>query len=285
MERGVIANSQIVRAIDGGIAVDRGISAEEVRYYVMYWDRVVLPTNNIIHFSLDHEAELIECGVVERPSGVFWGDSSKLAEFYLDLQAKIVDERMAKESDVDWVIHQIGDSLILPKSVCHERRSLKFELVNSLPVPSEDVSVADLLDFKLRRKDELNALHNAVDDFYLDILKSPDQELSKKKALGDLKKAISDVGAVTHEKWQRTSSYDLSVSFNLDGADIAKAAAYGVVFDTFQNLFVGNFGAIVAPLFSLVKIKAGYTASIKSCAKNDKLSYLGSAYKEGVLRR
>jgi hypothetical protein len=285
MERGVIASAQIVKALKDGFSIERRISAEEVRYYAMYWDRVVLPTNNIVHVVLDNEDELIDCGVVERPAGIFSGHSSQMPALYLDLQAKIANERMSNESDVDWVIHQIGDRLVLPEAYSDEKRSLKFELVNSLPVPSGDVSVADLLDFKLRRKDELNALHNAVDDLYLDILKSPDQNLSKTKALAGLRKSISDVSVVTKEKWALTSNYDLSVSFNLDGGALVAAASAGAVIDAFQSMYTGHFGLIAGPLISMVKIKAGYSASMKSSAEKQKLSYLGRAYQEGVIKR
>ncbi|QDE47364.1 hypothetical protein EIN43_08810 [Enterobacter hormaechei] len=50
-----------------GFTTGRGISTEELNYLMLYWDKLVSPTNNIIHISLANEEELENCGVLYRP--------------------------------------------------------------------------------------------------------------------------------------------------------------------------------------------------------------------------
>jgi len=233
---------------------------------------------------IHNEEALIDCGLVERPCVKFYGtfNSRDMPEFLSRSQVAITQDLMRSDKEMDWVLHQVGDQLILPGVDVDRKRSLRFELMNALPVPRGDVLVADLLEFKERRADELHVLHDNLDNLYLDILKSPDQELTTKKTLADLKKAIENLDAVSMEKWKVTSKFDLSVDFNLDGATIAKLAA-GAVFDFYTNMFVAPVGTISAAAVSLLKIKAGRAISIQASEKENKLSYLSKARLEKII--
>ena len=58
--------------------MERSLSAEELRYYILYWDEVVIPGNNLVYIGVPEEEELISCGAISRPrvafQGAFQGD-------------------------------------------------------------------------------------------------------------------------------------------------------------------------------------------------------------------
>ncbi|SDU87898.1 DUF6236 family protein [Pseudomonas mucidolens] len=285
MKRGVVASAHVISALRDGFTLERGVSVEEVSFYALYWDRVVLPTNNIMNVRVHDEAMLVDCGLIERPRVIFNEsiNSEDLPSHLSKIQVDTAKSLIESNSDVDWVLHQVGDKLILPGVAVDQKRSLRFELINALPVPLGTVLVPDILDFKERRADELHILHDAIDSLYLEVLKSPDQDLSAKKAVVDLKKAISDLNAVSSERWSVTSKFDFSVNFNLDGGKIASAFAAGAAFDFFSNMFTAPVGTLAAPFISMLSIKSGHSTAIQASQKENKLSYLSHAHAEKII--
>ena len=67
MKRGVIAAPGIIRRLPTGFSIERSISPEEMRFYLLYWDHVVIPANNLVYISVPEEEELLACGAIERP--------------------------------------------------------------------------------------------------------------------------------------------------------------------------------------------------------------------------
>ncbi len=67
MSRGVIAAPAIINIQGDGFTMERALSPQEIRYYALYWDRVVIPGNNLVYIGLPDEELLIESGVIERP--------------------------------------------------------------------------------------------------------------------------------------------------------------------------------------------------------------------------
>ncbi|WP_157062724.1 DUF6236 family protein [Pseudomonas sp. Q12-87] len=285
MKRGIVASPNIISPIPGGFKLQRSLSQEEINFYALYWDRVVIPTNSFFHSRIHDEEALMGCGLVERPRAILSNgfNNADMPELFAKIQVEVTKELIESEREMDWVLHQVGDQLILPGVEVDSKRSLRFELMNALPVPEGNVLVADLLEFKERRADELNVLHDTLDNLYLDVLKSPDQDLSAKKAVADLKKAIENLEAVSSEKWKATSKFDFSVDFNLDGGKIANAMAAGAVFDFYTNMFAAPIGTIAAPFITMLKVKAGRATAIQASEKENKLSYLSSAHSEKII--
>jgi len=78
MDRGVIASPGSINRLPKGFQMERSLSIDELRYYILYWDKVVIPGNNLVYIGLPEEELLIESGALERPqigfSGRFEGD-------------------------------------------------------------------------------------------------------------------------------------------------------------------------------------------------------------------
>lgn len=285
MQRGVIASPAIISIHGDGFTMERSISAEEVRYYALYWDKIVIPGSNLVYVGIPEEDVLIETGVIDRPRVGFsgsWGGADLGHSFAL-AQSAVAKKLIEEDKATDWVIHQIGTTLSLPSEFLERRNTLRLDLINLLPVPSGDVPIVEVLEFKHRRADELISLHLKLELAYLEALKSPDQDLAAKLAIRELDEAIRDLQSVTSEKWQRTSKFDFSVELNLDGSRLSQGVAAGAAFDFFTNGFAIPVGAIIGGVASVFKLKASHSSAFIPAAKKEKLAYLSHARTEHLL--
>jgi len=285
MTRGVIATPAIINIHGDGFTMERGLSPQEIRYYALYWDKVVIPGSNLVHVGLPEEDILINSGVIERPRVGFQGSfgGADLGHSFAVAQSVVAKKLMEEEITTDWVLHQIGNKLLIPKEYIGPKNSLRFELVNLLPVPDGGTPISDILEFKERRKTELNALHECIELAYIEALRCPDSALGTSKAIRDLKDSIDNLDSVSKEKWERTSKFDFATEFNLDGGKVVNGIASGAAFDFFTNAFTLPVGAIIGGMASVFKFKASYSSSFKPASNNSKLAFLSHAHNERIL--
>ena len=161
MNRGIIAAPAIIKIHGNGFTMERGLSPQELRYYILYWDKVVIPGTNLVYIGLPEEDTLIQSGAIERPRVTFQGsfNGGDMANSFALAKAVVAKKLMEEDKATDWVIHQIGDKLSIHDKFSESKNSLRFDLINLLPVPNASTPIADILEFKHRRKDELNVLH------------------------------------------------------------------------------------------------------------------------------
>ncbi|GAB3370025.1 DUF6236 family protein [Spongiibacter taiwanensis] len=285
MNRGVIAAPAIINIQGNGFTMERGLSLEEIRYYALYWDRVVIPGNNLVYIGLPDEDILIESGVIERPRVGFQGSfgGADLGHAFAVAQSLVAKKLIEEDKSIDWALHQIGNKLNIPQEYCEEKHSLRFELINLLPVPEGEVPIPDILEFKERRGDELEALHQAIEAAYVEALKNPDPDLGSAVSIRELRASIDNLNVVADERWEKTSKFDFSASFNLDGGKFIQSVAGGAAFDFFTNGFTMPVGTIAGGLASLFKLKASYGASFKPAANSSTLAFLSHASDEGII--
>lgn len=287
MGRGVIAAPAIINIQGDGFMMERGLSPQEIRYYALYWDRVVIPGNNLVYIGLPDEELLIESGVIERPRVDFQGSFSgaEIGHAFAIAQAAVAKKLIEEEKSTDWVLHQIGNQLNIPKEYVEAKHSLRFELINLLPVPDGDIPIPDILEFKERRATELGVLHQTIEAAYIEALKNPDKNLGSTIAMRELKTSIDNLNTVSIERWQKTSKFDFTAEFNLDGGKFVQAVAGGAAFGFFTNAFTLPVGAIVGGIASLLRLKASYGASFKPASNNTTLSFLSHASKEHIIKQ
>jgi hypothetical protein len=286
IKRGIIANPGIINPLPGGFQMERAITIEEISYYILYWDKVVIPGNNLVYIGIPQEEELISCGAITRPlvqfNGSFQGDM--VTNAILSCQG-IVAKELAKDRKVDWVLHQAGKDLCIDAAYTEKKELLRFDLVNSLPVPLEGTPLNEILEFRNKRKSELSQLHSLLDELYIDILKSPDQSLAAQQASHRLSTHIRDLETVTSERFKKTRKYDLSTSININFEKIASRAAIGAIFDMYASGFTFPLATVAGALAPLVKLEAKASYSFEPAKDNLKLSYLSHASSAGILAK
>ncbi|MBT1118658.1 DUF6236 family protein [Stutzerimonas nitrititolerans] len=286
IERGIIANPGIINPLPDGFRMERSITIEEISYYILYWDKVVIPGNNLVYIGVPQEEELISCGAIMRPrvqfNGSFRGDM--VTNAILSCQG-IVAKELAKDRKVDWVLHQAGKDLCIESEYTEMKDLLRFDLVNSLPVPLEGTPLNEILEFRDKRKSDLSQLHSLLDELYIDILKSPDQSLAAKQATHRLATHIKDLEIVVGERFKKTRKYDLSTSININFEKIASGAAVGAIIDMYASGLTFPLATVAGALAPLIKMEAKASYSFEPAKDNLKLSYLSHASSVGIIAK
>ena len=284
MNRGVIAAPGIIKPLQDGFVMGRSISKEELRYYILYWDKVVIPGNNLVYIEVPEEDTLIACEAISRPriqlQGSFQVD--QVAGALLACQS-IVAEKLVRDKTVDWVLHQIGESLVLPTDFASQQDAIRVALVNALPIPDGEVPVHEILEFKQRHKDELIELHDSIDELYFEVLNSPDEGLATKKAVFRFQSAIQNLDKASNERFRKTRKYDLSVELNVNGKDIIVGASAGALIGFFGTEFSIPIAALLGAVVPLIKICAKASYTFEPAKENTKLAYISNASKENII--
>jgi len=283
VDRGVIASPGIIRPQPGGFIMERSISPEELRYYVLYWDRVVVPGNNLVYIRIPEEELLTSSGAIERPRVTFQGSFQGDQITYAMLSCQcLVAEELVKDKSIDWVLHQFGAECTLPNNFSHQKNIIRVDLANALPVPSPDTPIEEILEFKESRRDELGQLHNELDRLYEQILTAPDKDLASKKVVSDLTGRIENLEKVANERFKRTRKFDLSAELNLSGKDISVGASSGALIDFFANGFTIPIATVLGALVSTIRITSKVTNTFQPAEENLKLAYLSAARNKGI---
>jgi hypothetical protein len=104
----------------------------------------------------------------------------------------------------------------LPKS--HKTiASIEVQLKNALPVPDRDVPYEDLLEFKLKRSEQIQRLHAELSQVASRYVGVMDDEKAMLLAMQDVKLAVTDLQRVYEEKWVKKAMKNLTSAFALDG--------------------------------------------------------------------
>lgn len=281
MNRGIVSPPTILNSSSNGFHMKRGLTIDELKYYTLYFDKLVIPDNNMISIGVANEEELINLNILDRPR---YTTSSLSSNNYIEFQSIIVMDELNKlqkeDSSCIWTYHQIGgSSLCIPSKFMEKKETLKINLINQLPVPSENISFEDILSFKDFRKDELKKLHDSIDKLYLDILNSPDLEFSRRKTFHELSKDLSNIKKVSKEKWNFTSNFNLNYEFSLK--DFIQNLGAGILLD--KTLGTYPIASVLGATISAIDIKLSSNLTIKDKNQNNQLSFLSSAYKENII--
>lgn len=283
MKRCIISTPAKISFSKDSFSVSSNLTGEDVRFLSLYWDKIVIPSNNLIHYGIPEEKDLIACGLFERPVirhvGQFYG--GEMGEKILEGQCEVA-RKLFEDKSSDWVIHQKGSQIVLPENLVKKTNTIRIDLSSTLPVPNADVPICDILEFKERRKDELSQLHEAIDAIYFEVLDSPDEDLAQRKAIASLKQDIENLNRVATEKFQITRKFDLSAEFSFDGKSAAIATAAGAFIDFLATGFTVPIATSVAGAASLLKVKGQTTKSFVHNGSH-KLAFLSEASSEGIV--
>lgn len=286
MKRGIIAASNAIYKVPQGFIIGQAPSLNKLRYYSLYWDKVVIPKFDFIpdELQVPQEEGFISAGILVRPETetLPFGEPRKEAWVGLMLRSQSqTAKNLMQEKDTDWVMQQEGFNLTFDEEHTVERNTLRIDLAGCLPVPLGKVDVYDILEFKENRRDELLALHNFLDELYQQVLLSPDQSLASKKAMSNILESIDNLNKVTQERFKIFTRENLSSLFNLYGAEIGK----GVVLDAVATHFTGvafPIATVSNVINASIKVSVQKTAIFKPASENLKLAYLSSAQKKGL---
>ncbi|MBN1930286.1 MAG: hypothetical protein JW786_01590 [Desulfobacterales bacterium] len=220
-ERGIVISPPIV-CDDNSLFVKSSVLDEtELRFSLLYWDKLVWPSSNAVHMPSNDDAKFLEeIGVLTRPSYNFNGN---LGHIIAATQIKAFRDLEAIEPG-QWTMAMGENSLKINMSDFEKNEGALIELHRAIPIPTRDVPFNDILDFKERRKPELFALRHHFDQLLAEIHNSSDKQTILEKKIKEIDTACTDLLKVGRE-WQfPVYVSNLKASFSLSSRTLSHGA-------------------------------------------------------------
>ncbi|MEX5669303.1 DUF6236 family protein, partial [Pseudomonas neuropathica] len=92
-----------------------------------------------------------------------------------------------------WALLEGENSLSYQRDVASQPQALSIDLLRSIPIPQEDVPLAEILEFKAKRKDELMSLRAEIERLESKAKLSNDPAEFIQLSKGDIDKACCDL--------------------------------------------------------------------------------------------
>ncbi|MBS0354764.1 MAG: hypothetical protein JSR83_12810 [Proteobacteria bacterium] len=205
---------------------DRPFPRADLRRYTLYWDRLEFPKNNVVDFFGYPEVDYLqETGVLQRTEVII--DRQQVPNpypAYLLAQAEAF-RRLESEQPGLWAIGQSGRDFVVPHAAATQTRAVELELIEALPIPPDNVSLPEVLEFKSLRGSELLALRATLDALYLELAGSADIPRAKTAAIDRVARSIADLNSAAKESWPARIKSSLKIELNIP--EIAAKAAVG----------------------------------------------------------
>jgi len=220
--RGVVTLAGIRLGKIGEVSVDGGVDPCDLRSWALYWDKIVVPETRLIGVAKSGDFNfLVQRGLVEETFvEVGNGEFSDL----LRKARRSVFEQYDKTMPGSWSLGAGPEE----EGQDPEQRAIRVKLAAALPVPTEDVPLDELLEFKERNADLRQSLLQLIDETYLSIVASPDKPVAEHLALEKLM-----AGAREHFEQFRETSWryrlmDIAADFNIAPAVFGAISMAGV---------------------------------------------------------
>lgn len=200
------------------------LDPQELRFALLFWDKLVCPSSSFISFAGgEDETFLKSAGVLDH---AFYSFSGDVAQGIARGQIHAYQELERREPGI-WAFAQGENSFLLREHFADEGKGALIELHRAIPIPKHDVPLAEILEFKERRRDELIRLRFQLESFVSDLESAEDKTRALENHIAEVDKACLDLLAVGKE-WQfPVYLSDVKVSFSLDLMKIVGAAAAG----------------------------------------------------------
>jgi Family of unknown function (DUF6236) len=232
-----------------------------VRRALLYFDRVVWPSNDLVEQgSVLHEDYLQKKGVLRREpirlnpppeavkllkaireAGCLIGDRGLAFRSIAQAHVRIFRD-LERAEPGRWSFATLGRGLDLPPDDLARLRGIEINLYDALPVPADGVPYEDILEFKERRRDSLIELREHTDDLYAKITSSADIPKVKNSEIEKLERSLAGIQRLMGESRFAFDRVRVGISLTLkDLADAGKqaVAAYAAGGTTLVQLAVG----------------------------------------------
>ena len=133
---------------------------------------------------------------------------------------------------------------------------LVLELLRAIPVPAGDVPLAEILEFKERRKDELMVFRAHIDSLVFEIQSSPERTNDFNRIAKEVDAACADLLKVGHE-WQYPVHFaDFKATFNFNSIKFLGVVGTAWKIGEPYGLTAASAVAAAAGLISTIDVKS-----------------------------
>ncbi|EJM83130.1 DUF6236 family protein [Pseudomonas sp. GM60] len=213
--------------LDGDSITAGTFDTQDLRFALTYWDRLAWTQNNIIGTPIPADIEYLQtCGVLSLPKINFNGAVTDIGGFLLEAR-ELTLMMYEQEDEGAWSIHE-GANAITRVGDDYVQTGTVIQLLNAVPIPGKEVPLAEILEFKARRRDELLAFRDHFEKLFGGISSADFMESELKKTLIEIDKSCANLIKTTRE-WQfpvKLSSTKATLNFDLKNAVATAASTY-----------------------------------------------------------
>lgn len=253
--RGLVVSPPI--EIDGTrlFAKSSNLDPQELRFALLFWDRIVWPSSRAIYFASGPDEVFLEsAGILTRPEYTVYGDGAQgiargQFQAYQDLE---------NSQPGAWALSQGENSFLLKEGLIDEGKGTLIALHRAIPVPKQSTPLAEILEFRLRRRDELVLLRYQLESLVSDIEDSEDKVSALQKRVVELDQACANLLSVGKEWKFPVYLSNFKASFSLSPQKFLPALAGGWKMGESYGLTAATAVAAFAGAASTLEIKADF---------------------------
>ncbi|AZD34676.1 hypothetical protein C4K22_1923 [Pseudomonas chlororaphis subsp. aurantiaca] len=237
------------------IAGQGHIDPIELRFSLLFWDKLAWPHNNFVNMKGNGDTDhLAKCGILTRPQYDVRGDmGTAIAKGYIDTYSQLENKEPGQ-----WAMAQSERGLLLSQNVLDPEKGAILELQRAIPIPSFDVALDDILEFKARRQDELLLFRHHLENLVLEIKNSENSAQALNKTLADLDIVCSDLLKVSKEYQLPFHISNLNTSFNINPIKLFEAGKKGWDLGAPYGLKAASAAAVAGGILSTISIKGDF---------------------------
>ena len=236
-------------------AKSSNLDPQELRFALLFWDQLVWPSSRAIHFGSGPDEEFLErAGVLTRPEYTFYGD---VAQGIARTQIQAYQDLERTEPGM-WALAQGENSLLLKEGFADEGSGALVELHRAIQVPKHDVPLAEILEFRQRRRDELVLLRHQLESFVFEIQGSEDKSLALEKRVAELDQACSNLLALGKEWRFPVYLSNIRASFSISPMKFLPLVGVGWKIGEPYGLTAATAVAAITGAVSTLEIKGDY---------------------------
>lgn len=253
--RGLVVSPPI--EIEGNrlVAKSSNLDPQELRFALLFWDRLVWPSSRAIHFgSGPDEAFLERAGILTRPDYTINGD---VAQGIARGQIQAYQDLERSEPGV-WALAQGDNSLLWRDGLADEGKGASIELHRAIPLPKQDVPLAEILEFRQRRRDELVLLRHHLESLVSEIDGSADKNLALQKRVAELDQACANLLTVGKEWRFPVYLSNIKACFSLSPLKFLSATGLAWKIGEPYGLTAATAVAAIAGAVSTLEVKGDY---------------------------
>ncbi|WP_124552012.1 DUF6236 family protein [Methylophilus methylotrophus] len=237
------------------IVMDSDINPQELRFGLLFWDKLAWPHFNSIHLGGgDDEEYLLGTGALVRPYYEFTGD---VAQGIAKGHVQLFQQLQAEQPGV-WALAQGENSFNWAESFLTRDQGASVELHRAIPIPQYDVPINEILELKEKRKDELLLFRSKLESFVTQIETSKEPNTELDRSLAELDEACSNLIKLGKE-WQfPVTLSNFKASFNLTSTKLSSGVATGWYIGQNFGLGAATVAASLGGVISTLDIKADF---------------------------
>lgn len=231
------------------------LDPQELRFALLFWDQLVWPSSNAIHLVSNTDESFLESArTLIRPNYTYYGD---MAQGIARGQVQAFKDLEIAEPGI-WALAQGENSFLWNENFLDEGKGALVELHRAIPVPKHDVPLAEILEFKERRKDELLLLRFKLESFISVIESAPDKTEALNNSIKELDQACANL-LILGKEWQfPVYLSNIKASFSFTIPKFGSLAYAGWYWAQPYGLTAATAAASVAGAISTLEVKADY---------------------------